>query len=97
MIFTGDIIGSEEALRLGLINQIVPFESLLDAAMTMCKKINEKSSLALRLSRIAIDQGLHSSFEQILEMEASHLLTCINSKQQADYVARKLDQMGKNA
>ena len=97
MIFTGDIIDSKEALRLGLINQIVPPESLHDAAITMCNKINEKSSLAIRLSRIAIDQGLHSSFEQILEMESSHLLTCINSKQQADYVARKLDQMDKNS
>lgn len=97
MIFTGDIIDAKEALQLGLINQIVPFESLRDAAMAMCAKINEKSALALRLSRIAIDQGLHSSFEQILEMEASHLLTCINSQQQADYVARKLDQMAKKA
>ncbi len=97
MIFTGDIIYAKEALRLGLVNQIVPSDSLLDAAMAMCNKINEKSSLALRLSRIAIDQGLHSSFDQILEMESSHLLTCINSKQQADYVARKLDQMAKSS
>jgi enoyl-CoA hydratase len=97
MVFTGDIIDSREAHQLGLINQIVPFDSLLDAAMAMCKKINEKSSLALRLSRIAIDQGLHSSFEQILEMESSHLLTCINSKQQDEYVARKLDQMAKDS
>ena len=97
MIFTGDIIDAKEALRLGLINQIVPAESLLDAAMAMCHKINDKSALALKLSRIAIDQGLHSSFEQILEMEASHLLTCINSKQQADYVARKLDQITKDS
>lgn len=97
LIFTGDIIYAQEALQLGLINQIVPADSLLDAAMAMCLKINEKSSLALRLSRIAIDQGLHSSFEQILELESSHLLTCINSNQQDDYVARKLSQMDKQS
>ena len=97
MVFTGDIIDAQEALRLGLINQIVPADSLLDAAMAMCHKINAKSSLALKLSRIAIDQGLHSSFEQILEMESSHLLTCINSKQQDAYIARKLDQMAKQS
>jgi hypothetical protein len=49
--------------------------------------------LAVKLSRIAIDQGLHASFEQILELEASHLLTCINSNEQQALVENKLRNM----
>jgi enoyl-CoA hydratase/carnithine racemase len=61
--------------------------------MTMCRSINERSPLALKLSRIAIDQGISASFEQILELEASHLLTCINSNDQQALVDRKLKKM----
>jgi enoyl-CoA hydratase/carnithine racemase len=59
----------------------------------MCRSINERSPLALKLSRIAIDQGISASFEQILELEASHLLTCINSNDQQALVDRKLKKM----
>jgi enoyl-CoA hydratase/carnithine racemase len=59
----------------------------------MCRSINNRSPLALKLSRIAIDQGLHASFEQILELEASHLLTCINSNEQQTLVEKKLKDM----
>ncbi len=36
---------------------------------------------------------LHCSFEQILELEASHLLTCIHSKEQQTLVEKKLKNM----
>jgi hypothetical protein len=61
--------------------------------MEMCRSINKRSPLAGKLSRIAIDQGLNASFEQILELEASHLLTCINSNEQQALVGKKLKTM----
>ncbi len=93
MVFTGDFIDAREAMAIGLANKVVPAESLLDESMTMARRIGEKSPLALKLSRIAIDQGLHSSFEQTLEMEAGHLLTCAGAQNQQKFVERKLDQM----
>jgi enoyl-CoA hydratase/carnithine racemase len=68
---------------------------LLEEAMQMCRKINQRSPLALRLSRVAIDQGLHSSFEQILELEASHMLTCVQAGDQKEYLEQKLRTMKK--
>ena len=93
MVFTGDIIEAPEALRIGLANKIVPDENLLDTALAMAQRIGEKSPLALKLSRIAIDQGLHSSFEQTLELEASHLLICAGAQNQELFVAKKLKKM----
>jgi enoyl-CoA hydratase len=60
LVFTGEFIDAREALRIGLVNRVVDAESLMDEAMAMARKIGEKSPLALKLSRIAIDQGLHS-------------------------------------
>jgi enoyl-CoA hydratase len=95
LILTGDIIDAEEAMRIGLVNKVVPAEMLIKETMQVCQKINQRSPLALKLSRIAIDQGLHSSFEQILELEASHMLTCVQAEEQKQFVEKKLKAMKK--
>ena len=95
MVFTGDFIDADEALRIGLVNRVVPGENLMDEALAMARKIGEKSALSLKLSRIAIDQGLHSSFEQILEIEANHMLICIGAQNQEKFISKKLEEMKK--
>jgi enoyl-CoA hydratase len=93
LVFTGEFIDAREALRIGLVNRVVDAESLMDEAMAMARKIGEKSPLALKLSRIAIDQGLHASFEQTLELEAGHLLACVSAQNQDRFVENKLKKM----
>ena len=93
LVFTGDFVDAPEALGIGLVNKVVAAERLLDEALAMARKIGAKSPLALKLSRIAIDQGLHSSFEQTLELEAGHLLTCVGAQNQRRFVENKLQRM----
>ncbi len=93
LVFTGEFVDAHEALRIGLVNKVVAAEDLLEEALSLAHKIGQKSPLALRLSRIAIDQGLHSSFEQTLELEASHLLTCVGAQNQKSFVEKKLKKM----
>ena len=93
LVFTGDFVDATEALRIGLVNKVVAAEDLMNEALSMARKIASKSPLALKLSRIAIDQGLHSSFEQTLELEASHLLSCVGAQNQDQFVAAKLQKM----
>ncbi|MEW5721637.1 MAG: enoyl-CoA hydratase/isomerase family protein [Thermodesulfobacteriota bacterium] len=95
LIFTGDFIEAAEAARIGLVNKVVPREDLMSEAMSLARRIAERSPLALRLSRIAIDQGLEAGIEQILELEASHLLVCAQSQNQKKYVEKRLAQMKK--
>lgn len=95
LVFTGDFIDAREALRIGLANKVVAADNLMDEALTVARKIGAKSPLALKLSRIAIDQGLHASFEQTLELEASHLLACVGAQNQDQFVAAKLEKMKK--
>ena len=93
LVFTGDMVDASEALRIGLANKVVSADKLLDESLAMARKIAQKSPLALKLSRIAIDQGLHSSFEQTLELEAGHLLACVGAQNQKEFVERKLTKM----
>ena len=95
LVFTGDFIDAKEALRIGLVNRVVSTQSLMDEALAMARKIGNRPPLALKLSRIAIEQGLNSSFEETLEMEAGHLLTCVGADSYQDLVNSKLEEMEK--
>jgi enoyl-CoA hydratase len=97
LVFTGEIIDAQQALQIGLVNQVVPGAELLDAALNMCERIGRNSPLSLKLSRMALDEGLHSSFEQTLVREAEHLLVCVTAGNQERFVAHKLAKMKKKS
>jgi enoyl-CoA hydratase len=97
LVFTGEIIDAQQALQIGLVNQVVADTQLLDAALNMCERIGRNSPLSLKLSRMALDEGLHSSFEQILALEAEHLLACIKAGNQERFVTQKLTEMKKKS
>jgi enoyl-CoA hydratase len=48
MLMTGDMMGAEEALRLGLVNYVVEPEQLLEKAKELAAKINSKGPLAIK-------------------------------------------------
>jgi enoyl-CoA hydratase len=93
LIFTGDFIDAAEALKIGLVNKVVPLKNLMDESMIMAKKIASRYPLAVNLSRTAIDQGMEASFDQILELEKSHLLICAQSG--TEFVEKRLKEMDK--
>ena len=95
LVFTAEFIDADEAARIGLVNRVVPVDALMEETMELARKISRQSPLALRLSRSAIEQGLHADFEQTLELEASQLLTCVGEGSYREYVDRKMEQMRK--
>jgi enoyl-CoA hydratase len=95
LVFTAEFIDADEAARIGLVNRVVPVDRLMDETMEMARKIGRQSPLALRLSRTAIEQGLNASFEQTLELEATHLLLCVGEGSYRGYVDRKIKEMKK--
>lgn len=96
LIFSGEFIDAQEALRIGLVNRVVEPSVLEAEAIRFCRKINENSPLSLRLSRMALDLGMHLSFEEILEVEAAHLFSCVASGNQEEWVRKKMDRMKKD-
>ena len=96
LVFTGEFIDADEAFRIGLANRVVSSDSLMDETTALARKIAQRSPLALRLSRIAIEQGLNSSFEQALELEASQILACVGDGTYVEYVERRVEEMTKS-
>jgi enoyl-CoA hydratase/carnithine racemase len=69
MLLTGRRLGSQEALAMGLVNQIVPREGLLQAADDVARKIASFDPVAVRNAKQAVLRGLDMSLEQGLELE----------------------------
>lgn len=57
IMFTGDQIDAEEAVRVGLANRVVPKTQLMDEAMALAEKIADKSPLVLKLLKRALMHG----------------------------------------
>jgi len=55
MFFTGDTIDAAEAWRLGALEAVVPRQELMAAARALAANIAEKSPLALRLAKEALN------------------------------------------
>src|SRR5262249_14121693 len=70
MILTAEPISAEEALRLGLINKIVPLPELLPAARALAVTLCERGPLALRAAKEAVIRGLSLPLDDGLRLEA---------------------------
>jgi enoyl-CoA hydratase len=71
MILTGDPVDASEALRIGLVNKVVPKESLLETAEGIAERMVRNAPLALRHALTAIDQGFDADLEKGLLLEAT--------------------------
>jgi enoyl-CoA hydratase len=56
MFFTGRPISAEEAYRIGLVQEVVPPERLMDTARQLAATIAEKAPLGLRLGKAALNE-----------------------------------------
>lgn len=71
IILSGEPISATEALRLGLVNRVLPAADLLPAAEALARRIAANAPLAVSFCLEAVREGLNASLEQGLALEAS--------------------------
>ena len=69
MVFTGKMIKAEEAREIGLVNQVVELSTLMDETMKMAKTIAGNSSIAVRMSKVAMNKGRNADLDTGLGIE----------------------------
>src|SRR5437016_9005990 len=67
LIMLGDMIDAAEALRLGLVNHVVPAAELEPKLMSVLAKLRDLSASALAMARAALDLGAPNSFQSTLD------------------------------
>ena len=71
MLLTGEMINSEKAERIGLINRVVKDANLTDGAMAMAKVIASKSSMTLKTGKQAFYKQKEMSLEDAYNYASS--------------------------
>jgi enoyl-CoA hydratase len=69
MVLTGRFITADEALRVGLVNKVVPVEFYLEEAQKLAAEIASKPPVAVRLAKEAVLKSFDTTIEMGLEFE----------------------------
>ena len=77
-LLTGERIDAQEALRGGLVNQVVPREDLFPSAENMARRIISRRPVAVSLIKKAVRRGLDMSLPAGLHMERNLYMSALD-------------------
>jgi len=69
IVYTGRFVGADEALAIGLADQVVPDGEVYAAAVKLAERFITGPAVALRAAKQAIDEGLEADLDTGLEIE----------------------------
>lgn len=84
LIYTGDPIGAERALEIGLVNAVVPHAELAAKVLAVAKKIATRGPLAITASKRAILRGGDADLAAGCELEAQAFAALFGSEDQKE-------------
>lgn len=70
LICTGEHVRADQALGLGIVDEVVPHEQLMARALELAAQMRNKSKPAIRLAKKAINEGLQVPLSEGLKLEA---------------------------
>lgn len=92
IIYTAQNIKADEAYRIGLVNKVVPLESLMDEAKAMANKIMANAPIAVRLCKDAINRGMQVDIDKAVAIEAEDFGKCFASADQKEGMSAFLER-----
>ena len=84
LLLTGAIIPASEALRIGLVDEVLPSGQLMARAEELAKEIAANAPLAIERTLLAVDSGLDRTLEDGLAEEARHFGQCCSTRDKAE-------------
>lgn len=87
LCYTADIVGAEDALRIGLVNAVVPHADLLGKAKETAKKIASKGPLAIAQAKRVLFRGADVPLQVANELEVQAFASLFDSADQKEGMA----------
>jgi len=84
MILTGKRIGAEEAKTLGLVSRVVPKEAYLVEAMKVAKEVSEKSPVAVKMAKMAVNKAFEMGLADAIDFERELFYLLFASEDKAE-------------
>jgi len=84
LVFTGEMINAQEALRIGLVEKVVPHDDIMTEVLTLAGSIAKRGPLAVRLSKTAINAGSEMDLQKALLLEKTLVSLCFDSSDRVE-------------
>jgi enoyl-CoA hydratase len=96
IIYSGRNVTAEEALRIGLVNKVLPPEALLDESRAIMKTIVSKPAHSLRYAKTSINRGLDTDLYKAIQLELELVSLCFASPDQKEGMKAFLEKRPAN-
>ena len=83
LVFSGRFVSADEALAIGLVDEVVEAEDVYAAARARVEQYVGGPALALRAAKEAIDRGLEVDLDTGLEIESMQFASLFATKDRA--------------
>lgn len=87
LVLTGRQVDAQEALSMGLVNSVVPAESVWDAAQELAARLARGPALALRAAKEAVDRGMDVDLDSGLDIERIRFSSLFATEDQKEGMA----------
>lgn len=77
LVMTSAVVKAEEALRLGVLNEIVAPDDLDERAMTIARRFAKAPQRALRMAKKLLNMAPHRSLAEQLAAEREGIVACV--------------------
>jgi enoyl-CoA hydratase len=80
LIMTAGFVTADEAMRLGIVNKVVPTDELMTATIAIADKIQERAPLAVQMAKQLINDGLNASLSTAITQEMGMTATLYDTQ-----------------
>ncbi|MDE6589717.1 MAG: enoyl-CoA hydratase/isomerase family protein, partial [Oscillospiraceae bacterium] len=87
LLYTARNIDANEALRIGLVNAVVPQAELMDTVLKMANTIAKNAPIAVRACKKAVNEGMQVSIDKAVEIEEKLFGDCFETHDQVEGMA----------
>lgn len=92
LLWTGDWVDAAEAERIGLVNRVIPQDQLFSETIAFAEKLANGPTVALRLIKRAVYEGLRTDMITHLDMMSSHYAVAAGTEDHKNAIAAFLNK-----
>jgi len=96
LIYTGDMIDAQTALSIGLVNQVVPVEQLMETVLSLAEKIASKGPVAVKLAKTTINKGSETDLTTGSSYEMEAFGMCFSTSEPKEGMGAFLEKRAPN-
>ncbi|MBR6758104.1 MAG: enoyl-CoA hydratase/isomerase family protein [Bacteroidaceae bacterium] len=92
LIYTGDRISADEALRIGLVNKVVAPDELMDTVIAMAERILTSAPVAVRYAKRCINENYDLTADEAIALENRYFAQCFATADQKEGMSAFLEK-----